>query len=82
MYSSLIGYGELPHAEEDEEDKVKPLPDWNSSKAQELPPEVDPKKLERACTPSYYLLPDNVNSYKPMCFLKITTGTNPKHTRS
>ncbi|KAF6997947.1 hypothetical protein CFC21_014113 [Triticum aestivum] len=60
MYSSLIGYGELPHAEEDEEDKVKPLPDWNSSKAQELPPEVDPKKLERACTPSYYLLPDNL----------------------
>uniref|UniRef100_M8D0V9 Paired amphipathic helix protein Sin3 n=1 Tax=Aegilops tauschii TaxID=37682 RepID=M8D0V9_AEGTA len=55
------GYGELPHAEEDEEDKVKPLPDWNSSKAQELPPEVDPKKLERACTPSYYLLPDNLS---------------------
>ncbi|KAF6992380.1 hypothetical protein CFC21_009378 [Triticum aestivum] len=54
------GYGELPHTEEDEEDKVKPLPDWNSSKAQELPPEVDPKKLERACTPSYYLLPDNL----------------------
>ncbi|KAF6986714.1 hypothetical protein CFC21_004435 [Triticum aestivum] len=54
------GYGELSHTEEDEEDKVKPLPDWNSSKAQELPPEVDPKKLERACTPSYYLLPDNL----------------------
>ncbi|XP_037444824.1 paired amphipathic helix protein Sin3-like 5 [Triticum dicoccoides] len=54
------GYGELHHAEEDEEDKVKPLPDWNSSKAQELPPEVDPKKLERASTPSYYLLPDNL----------------------
>lgn len=36
------------------------LPDWNSSKTQELPPEVDPKKLERACTPGYYLLPDNL----------------------
>ncbi|KAE8773345.1 Paired amphipathic helix protein Sin3 [Hordeum vulgare] len=54
------GYGEWPHAEEDEEDKVKPLPDWTASKAEKLPPEVDPKKLERACTPSYYLLPYNL----------------------
>lgn len=46
-------------AEEDEEDKVEPLPDWNTSRHEGiLPPKVNPKNFKR-CTPSYYLLPKN-----------------------
>uniref|UniRef100_A0ACD5TYW2 Uncharacterized protein n=2 Tax=Avena sativa TaxID=4498 RepID=A0ACD5TYW2_AVESA len=44
-------------AEEEEEDKVKPLPDWITCKLQEkLPPEVNLSNC-KPCTPSYYLLP-------------------------
>ncbi|KAM0871698.1 hypothetical protein ACQ4PT_039192 [Festuca glaucescens] len=46
-------------AEEDEEDKVEPLPGWNTSRHEGiLPPKVNPKNFKR-CTPSYYLLPKN-----------------------
>ncbi|XP_051210605.1 paired amphipathic helix protein Sin3-like 6 isoform X3 [Lolium perenne] len=46
-------------AEEDAEDKVEPLPDWNTSRHEGiLPPKVNPKNFKR-CTPSYYLLPKN-----------------------
>uniref|UniRef100_N1QTZ5 Paired amphipathic helix protein Sin3 n=1 Tax=Aegilops tauschii TaxID=37682 RepID=N1QTZ5_AEGTA len=53
------GNGVSPHTEEDEEDKVKPLPAWTTSRIDELPPKLEPKELKRHCTPSYYLLPDN-----------------------
>ncbi|VAH23645.1 unnamed protein product [Triticum turgidum subsp. durum] len=53
------GNGVSPHTEEDEEDKVKPLPEWTTSRIDELPPKLEPKELKRHCTPSYYLLPDN-----------------------
>uniref|UniRef100_A0A8R7P893 Histone deacetylase interacting domain-containing protein n=1 Tax=Triticum urartu TaxID=4572 RepID=A0A8R7P893_TRIUA len=53
------GNGVSPHTEEDEEDKVKRLPEWTTSRIDELPPKLEPKELKRHCTPSYYLLPDN-----------------------
>ncbi|XP_037444823.1 paired amphipathic helix protein Sin3-like 5 [Triticum dicoccoides] len=53
------GNGVSPHTEDDEEDKVKPLPEWTTSRIDELPPKLEPKELKRHCTPSYYLLPDN-----------------------
>lgn len=53
------GSAELLFAEEDEEDKVEPLPDWITSELQKnLPPKVIPKNFKR-CTPSYYLVPHN-----------------------
>jgi hypothetical protein len=68
MYTSLIGSEESLLAEEDEEDEVEPLPDWNTSRHEGiLPPKVNPKNFKR-CTPSYYLLPKNVNSYKLVSF--------------
>uniref|UniRef100_A0ACD5T6P7 Uncharacterized protein n=1 Tax=Avena sativa TaxID=4498 RepID=A0ACD5T6P7_AVESA len=44
-------------AEEEEEDKVKPLPEWTTYKLEKkLPPEVNLSNC-KPCTPSYYLLP-------------------------
>uniref|UniRef100_A0ACD5Z5I0 Uncharacterized protein n=1 Tax=Avena sativa TaxID=4498 RepID=A0ACD5Z5I0_AVESA len=53
-------------AEEDEEDKVEPLPDWITSRLEEnLPPEVNPEAENfKRCTPSYYLLPHNCITLK------------------
>lgn len=52
------GNEESPHAEEDKEDKVEPLPDWSPSRENELPPKVD-LGICTPCTPSYCRLPDN-----------------------
>ncbi|KQK04610.1 paired amphipathic helix protein Sin3-like 5 isoform X1 [Brachypodium distachyon] len=52
------GYEEPPCAEEGEEDKVEPLPDWIPSREKEFPPKADITNCKRY-TRSYYLLPDN-----------------------
>ncbi|XP_062180610.1 uncharacterized protein LOC133885002 isoform X2 [Phragmites australis] len=52
------GNGESLHAEEDEGDKMDPLPDWSPSRANDLPPKVD-LNICTPCTPRYHLLPEN-----------------------
>ncbi|KAL6618681.1 hypothetical protein ACP70R_033820 [Stipagrostis hirtigluma subsp. patula] len=52
------GNGESLHAEENEGDKIDPLPDWSPSRENELPPKVD-LSICLPCTPSYCLLPEN-----------------------
>ncbi|KAL6848853.1 hypothetical protein ACP4OV_021436 [Aristida adscensionis] len=52
------GSGESLHAEEDEGDKIDPLPEWSPSRENELPPKVD-LTICLPCTPSYCLLPEN-----------------------
>ena len=63
----LIGNGESLYAQEYEGDKTDPLPEWSSSRENELPPKVN-LDMYTPCTTSYYLLPKNVNSYKFMLF--------------
>ncbi|CAM0953466.1 unnamed protein product [Alopecurus aequalis] len=50
-------------AEEDEKDKVKPLPEWIKSRGGKLPPRVEPENCTH-CTPSYYLLPHNCTTLR------------------
>ncbi|XP_051210606.1 paired amphipathic helix protein Sin3-like 5 [Lolium perenne] len=53
------GIEESLFAEEDEEDNVKPLPDWITYRLEEkLPPQVNLTNC-KPCTPSYYRLPHN-----------------------
>ena len=63
----LIGNRESLYAQEYEGDKTDPLPEWSSSRENELPPKVN-LDMYTPCTTSYYLLPKNVNSYKFMLF--------------
>ncbi|PUZ64523.1 hypothetical protein GQ55_3G149400 [Panicum hallii var. hallii] len=57
------GNGESLLAEEYEGDKTDPLPDWSSSRENELPPKVNLDMCTR-CTTSYYLLPKNCLTLK------------------
>lgn len=63
----MIGDDKSPHAEDDEEHKAEPLLQWSTSRENELPLKVDPSNCKH-CTPSYCLLPKNVNSYKRTSF--------------
>jgi hypothetical protein len=69
MYSFVLGFEESLFAVEDEEDNVKPLPDWITYRLEEkLPPQVNLTNC-KPCTPSYYRLPHNVNFMHALEFL-------------
>ncbi|CAD6332659.1 unnamed protein product [Miscanthus lutarioriparius] len=63
LQTSTRGNGESLHAEENDGDKIDPLPCWSPSRENELPPKVNPDMFTRFST-SYSLLPKNCLTLK------------------
>ncbi|XP_066367323.1 paired amphipathic helix protein Sin3-like 6 isoform X3 [Miscanthus floridulus] len=61
--NEATGNGESLHAEENDGDKIDPLPCWSPSRENELPPKVNPDMFTRYST-SYSLLPKNCLTLK------------------